>query len=169
MEQQRRTVVVGLDGSPHAETALRFAVEEAALRGAQVRAVTALEPPEIWAFAAGIDPVPDSDVIRAERRDQASVEVERVRERLPEHLRAVPIAVEAVAGRAAPVLVEAARDADLLVVGHRGRGGLRSTLLGSVGLGCVLHATGPVVVVPPSPGQEATEPADASGTAAARA
>ena len=42
----------------------------------------------------------------------------------------------------------AADEADLLVVGHRGRGGLRSVALGSVGLGCVLHAPCPVLVVP---------------------
>ena len=48
----------------------------------------------------------------------------------------------------AAVLVEEAADADLLVVGHRGHGALGSTLLGSVGLRCVLHAPCPVTVVP---------------------
>jgi nucleotide-binding universal stress UspA family protein len=160
-EQQGRTgtVVVGLDGSADAETALRYAVEEAARRGSGVRAVTALEPPEVWAFAAGITPVPDSEVIRAEMRDRTTSAVEDIRERLPEHLRAVPIAVDAVAGRAVPVLVEESLGADLLVVGHRGRGGLRSRVLGSVGLGCVLHAACPVTVVP----------ADTNGPASARA
>jgi nucleotide-binding universal stress UspA family protein len=133
-EQQGRTgtVVVGLDGSADAETALRYAVEEAARRDTGVRAVTALEPPEVWAFAAGITPVPDSEVIRAEMRDRTTSAVEDIRGRLPERLQAVPIAVDAVAGRAGPVLVEASRRADLLVVGHRGRGGLRSRVLGSV-------------------------------------
>jgi nucleotide-binding universal stress UspA family protein len=149
-EQQRSagTVVVGLDGSPDAESALRYAVEEAARRGTGVHAITVLEPPEVWAFAAGISPVPDSDVIRAEMRERTTSEVENVRERLPGHLRDVPVAVDAVAGRAVPVLVEVSRAADLLVVGHRGRGGLRSRVLGSVGLGCVLHAECPVTVVP---------------------
>jgi nucleotide-binding universal stress UspA family protein len=48
------------------------------------------------------------------------------------------------------VLVEASEGADLLVLGHRGRGALRSALLGSVGLHCVLHATCPVTVVRPA-------------------
>jgi nucleotide-binding universal stress UspA family protein len=41
-------------------------------------------------------------------------------------------------------------DADLLVVGHRGRGGIARACLGSVGLQCVLHAACPVVVVRPT-------------------
>ena len=60
----------------------------------------------------------------------------------------VPVEVRAVPGHAAAVLVEQAADADLLVVGHRGRGALRSVIFGSVGMQCVLHAPGPVTVMP---------------------
>ena len=45
--------------------------------------------------------------------------------------------------------MDAARNAELLIVGHRGRGSVRSVLLGSVGLHCVLHAECPVTIVPP--------------------
>lgn len=55
--------------------------------------------------------------------------------------------VRAVAGSPWQVLIEAASDADLLVVGHRGRGGLSSALLGSVSLQCVIHAPCSVLVV----------------------
>ena len=60
----------------------------------------------------------------------------------------VPVEVWAIPGPAAAVLVEQAAEADLLVVGHRGRGALRSAVRGSVGMQCVLHAPGPVTVVP---------------------
>ena len=61
----------------------------------------------------------------------------------------VPVEVLALGGSPGHVLVEQSRDADLLVVGHRGRGGFRSALLGSVGLQCVLYASVPVTVVRP--------------------
>ena len=51
-------------------------------------------------------------------------------------------------GNAAAVLVEASKDADLLVVGSRGLGGFSRLLLGSVSRQCVSHASCPVVVVP---------------------
>jgi nucleotide-binding universal stress UspA family protein len=53
-------------------------------------------------------------------------------------------------GAAGPVLVEASEGADMLVLGHRGLGAVRSAMLGSVGLHCVLHATCPVTVVRPA-------------------
>ena len=52
-----------------------------------------------------------------------------------------------VEGQAGPVLVEAAEDTDLLVVGNRGPGGLAEALLGSVSQYCVRHAPCPVVIM----------------------
>jgi nucleotide-binding universal stress UspA family protein len=72
-------------------------------------------------------------------------------------LAAVPVELHEVEGRAAEVLIEQSRGADVLVVGHRGRGGFASAMLGSVGLQCVLHAQCPVTVIRPAAAQ--TEPA----------
>ena len=54
---------------------------------------------------------------------------------------------EALAGHPGQVLCAAAGDADLLVVGRSGHGSVTESLLGSVGLHCVLHARSPVTVV----------------------
>jgi nucleotide-binding universal stress UspA family protein len=61
----------------------------------------------------------------------------------------VPMEGQVVQGHPAKVLIEAAANADLLVVGSRGHGGFVGALLGSVSHRCVAHATCPVVVVPP--------------------
>jgi len=68
----------------------------------------------------------------------------------------VPVEILALPGAPARVLIEQSQGAALLVVGHRGRGGFKSAMLGSVGMQCVLHATCPVTVVRPQ-----QEPADA--------
>jgi nucleotide-binding universal stress UspA family protein len=64
-----------------------------------------------------------------------------------EGLEVRPLLVE---GRPVPSLVRAAADADLLVVGSRGRSGIAAVILGSVSSACVHYATCPVVVVPPA-------------------
>jgi hypothetical protein len=79
-------------------------------------------------------------------RAAARLQLEEVRRARPE-LAVVPVTVEATTGAPGPVLVDAARGADLLVLGHRGRGAVRSALLGSVGLHCALHASCPVTIV----------------------
>ena len=94
--------------------------------------------------------VPLPEEIRREMRTAARRQLEEVRRARPE-LAVVPVAIEATTGAPGPVLVDAARGADLLVLGHRGRGVVRSALLGSVGLYCVLHASCPVTTVRQAP------------------
>lgn len=140
------TIVVGVDGSDHSKAALRWAVKEAALRGARVRAVHA------WQVYPALHPgttitARDFDEVRA----QAGTFVEDfVKEVVPEQ-NGVEIEAAAVQGESvAPALIDEAAGAELLVVGSRGLGGFRGLLLGSVSQQCVHHARCPVVVLPRS-------------------
>ncbi len=139
------TIVVGVDGSEHARAALEFAVDEAALRGARLRIVAAWDlAPAV--YSGGFAPGFDQETVDAFRETAETV----VREALAEAKRLQP-ALEAEGhtheGQAAEVLLEEARDALLLVVGNRGRGGFASLLLGSVSQQLVLHSPCPVLVV----------------------
>ena len=134
-------IVVGVDGSPGALKALAFAIEEARLRHASLRAVLAWAVPFVADVPSGLLPSLLADLRDdAEKAldealsevDTSGVEVERV----------------VVEGPAGGALVEASRDAELLVVGSRGRGGFRGLLLGSVSQQCAHHAACPVVIVP---------------------
>ena len=140
-------VVVGVDGSEPAAAALRFAAEEARLRGATLVAVHA------WTFmppAAVGDPgvipvaaVTLMDDLEAERLAAAAFLDDAVTTALGD------AETETIAAEGSPgeVLVEAAQGADLVVVGSRGRGGLKSALLGSVSGHVANHAPCPVVIV----------------------
>ena len=143
------TVVVGVDGSPESSAAIEFAMREALRRNAWLRVVAAAQLPEYWTVAYGTVALPAPEDVIDDAKKAARQTVDDVVRAHPE-LAAVEFTVEAIAGPPGPVLVDASDGADLLVLGHRGRGALRSVLLGSVGLHCVLHATCPVTVVRPT-------------------
>ena len=145
-------VVVGVDGSPGSRAALEYAMAEAARRGAQLRVVAAVTLPEFWATSYGTYVPPPPGDILADVRQEAQRFVDEVSGGTAPIVATVSRSVSrSGAGRAGEVLVDAAEGADLLVVGHRGRGAVSSVLLGSVGLHCLLHAGCPVTVVPPQP------------------
>jgi nucleotide-binding universal stress UspA family protein len=143
-------IVVGVDGSPSARTALQFALEEATRRSARVRAVIAYRPPEYWPVTSAMAVSPRSEPLaEAAQRiiDQTVAEVIAASGRAEQ---AVPVDVRVLLGNPARVLLEQAAGADLLVVGHRGLGGFASMTLGSVGLQCVLYAPCPLTIVRPT-------------------
>jgi nucleotide-binding universal stress UspA family protein len=138
------TIVVGIDGSPASVRALEFAIEEARLRGAQVKAVAAWHVPAA-AYDTGWVPV-SVDPTDFEKITRATLDETLAHARVAQSgVEVVPVMRE---GQAADVLVEEARDADLLVVGSRGRGGFKGLLLGSVSQQCAHHAHCPVAIVP---------------------
>lgn len=139
-------VVVGVDGSPESSAALEHALHDADRRSARLRVVAAVQPPVYWPAVYGPIPVAPTP----QQLDEAEAEVRGwVDEAVLRARVEVPVEVLAVSGGPARVLVDAAADADLLVLGHRGRGALASAVLGSVGLACVLHAPCPVTIVRP--------------------
>lgn len=137
------TIVVGVDGSDESQAALRWALEEARLRGATVRAVYAWRDPYVLAPGYGLPEDFEFDALREKAVERLDVVVAGVVGTQSD----VPIEAVVAEGPAGSVLVEAAEDAEILVVGSRGHGGFVGLLLGSVSQQCVTHAPCPVLVV----------------------
>ena len=139
-------LVVGVDGSETATAAVRWGAREAKLRDAKLELVSIWEIPiSDVGFGSGLGGISEETLKRLEQNAEEILRraAEVAREGLPE----VKIETRTVEGQPADVLVGAARDADLLVVGSRGVGGFRELLLGSVSQQCAQHATCPVVIV----------------------
>ncbi len=141
-----RTIVVGVDGSDGGRRALRWAVEQARDGDVTVQAVTA------WQWD-GIEGLPMAGNTPQQARERAARQlaetVEAVaRETTPPGGTPPVIATELVEGDPAVVLTQAARTADLLVLGSHGHSRFRHAVLGSVSEECIRRATCPVVVIP---------------------
>jgi nucleotide-binding universal stress UspA family protein len=129
-------IVVGVDGSIDGHRALAWALDEAVRRIAELLVVHAWEyPSATYVFPPGPQEEGAREVLAKsiEGLDAPSV---HIRTRLVE-------------GRPVTALVRESLDADMLVVGSRGRSGVAAVVLGSVSTGCIHHAACPVVVVPP--------------------
>lgn len=136
-------IVVGIDGSEAARRALQWAAAEARLRRASLEVVHAWAMPAVIAFpytSANFDPTPIEQSARATL--DAAVDA------LDTSGLAQPVERILVNGGAASAVLEAAKGADLVVVGSRGLGGFSGLLLGSVSHQVAHHAGCPVVVVP---------------------
>ena len=137
-----RLVVVGVDGSRESEAALRFAADEAKLRGALLRIVCAWEPSAAGNLGEAFAPTPDAFV-------EAEHHAEDVLRAALEQLQGESLEIEAVAeeGGPAAVLFEQAAAAELLVVGSRGLGAAKRLMLGSVSHHLAHHASCPIAIV----------------------
>lgn len=138
-------IVVGVDGSDSAKKALSWALEEAQLRGADVVAVHAWESAPMMLEPG---PAPGFDLVGVMPQLQESAEtlVQTVVDDVVGENRDVTVERRAMEGPPVEVLVEASRDADLLVVGSRGLGGFKQLLLGSVSQQLAHHAPCPLVI-----------------------
>lgn len=138
-------IVVGVDGSPGGDAALAWALQEAALRGATVVAVSAWVYPTAASLSALATASIDPKEFEQGAKDVLAESVERVLRDTGSH---VPVRQLVGEGPPAQVLLDAAAaGADMIVVGSRGRGGFAGLLLGSVSQQVAHHATVPVVIV----------------------
>ncbi|MFG2043769.1 universal stress protein [Dactylosporangium sp. NPDC048998] len=135
-----RPVLVGTDGSAHAQAAIELAFAEAASRDVDLTAVRAWQEARDHRDHRG----------RAARRDHLADDVQRALAAELEPWRAkypaVRVELRSVHGAAVPVLIEEARDALMVVLGPRGTGGFGSLRLGSVTQQVLDHASVPVLV-----------------------
>jgi len=137
-------IVVGVDGSPVAKEALRYALHEASIRGTRVRAVHAWSP-TVALPASGVGLVAPIDIGPMQTAAEILLRdtVEAVAGEKASGIERV--LVEDPAGDA---IVDNSRDAEMIVVGRRGLGTVRSIVLGSVSTHVIQHARCPVLVIP---------------------
>jgi nucleotide-binding universal stress UspA family protein len=136
-------IVVGVDGSEGSAHALRWAVEEAALRDAKVEAVLA------WGFLDQHHTIVGERFEPGYGADEAREALDRYVEDAVGADRAAAVERRVVTDLPARALIEASEGAGLLVVGARGLGGFRGLLLGSVSQKALNHAKCPVAVIRP--------------------
>jgi nucleotide-binding universal stress UspA family protein len=132
-------IVVGVDGSPSSQRAVRWASQQAKLTGATLRAVSS------WRWPNYITRVPPGVDLASDTRRTLD-EVLEVALAGSEDLSVTRHVIE---GPPGPALLTQAQDASLLVVGAQGRAAFPGMLLGSVAEYCVRHGSCPVVVVRP--------------------
>ena len=135
-------IVVGVDGSDESQAALRWAYDEARQRGAELDVVHAWTYPYQGPRTGVTEPRDLMELDAAKALEQTMTTLQR------DHTgTGVTTHAHVREGNPADVLVQESKDAELLVVGSRGRGGFASLLLGSVSTAVTHHAACPVVVV----------------------
>ena len=137
-------IVVGVDGSHHADHALTSAFEEARLRRCPLRIVHCWQDPTSDAFTTNGPKLPEFD-----QKQWESLAATQLVEQVATLQSSYPdVQVETVVDWRRPTvaLLERSEGAQLLVVGSRGRGALKGFVLGSTSRVMVQHATCPVLV-----------------------
>ena len=140
-----KAIVVGVDGSAASIAALRWAADEARMRGDDVRVLHAWARPMAHSALDTVSPIElgfDFEAAATESLQRSIAEAGLDGS-------TVTVRPEIVHAGAAEALVRASAGADLLVVGSRGRGGFTGLLLGSVSRQCAHHSKCPVVIFRP--------------------
>jgi nucleotide-binding universal stress UspA family protein len=141
-----RDVLVAVDGSPHSERALAEAIDIARQNDGSVTLVTVVPELTTWALGGGFTPTVDYQSLRDDLDREYRQMLDDAKAKVPPEVRSNAVLLEGRPGRA---IVDQVRSGghDLVAMGSRGRGELRSMVLGSVSEE-VLHASPvPVLVV----------------------
>lgn len=146
--EHRGKVVVGVDGSDSSRRALRFALRHALLVGASVEVINSWEvplPQDSESLAADAQSLHEEVFDRQSEEVIAGILAEVIDDETEE------LDISAVRMQSDPVkaLLDAGQDAELIVVGSRGRGGVRGLVMGSTSQGVLHQAKVPVAVLPP--------------------
>ncbi|HEX5119973.1 MAG TPA: universal stress protein [Pseudonocardiaceae bacterium] len=137
-------VVVGVDGSATSDAAVELAFEEASVRGAELVAVhTWLEQGSDAARTAAVESAIGGDAASTRGMRALAERLAGWAEKYPD----VTVVRRVVSGRPIVNLLAAAADAQLLLVGSRGRGAFAGVVLGSTSQALVYHAPCPLIVV----------------------
>jgi nucleotide-binding universal stress UspA family protein len=140
-------IVVGVDGSPNSERALNWAMRQAAHLHTAITVVTVHEVPKsYWGNIPVIGPA--DQPLLAKLQGAAEEMTQRAADRLGD-TKPASVTVRAVNGFVVKELVNASRDADMVVLGTRDEGKLTRLIIGSLSSEVVQHAACPVVIVPP--------------------
>ncbi|CAN5885737.1 universal stress protein [soil metagenome] len=141
----RYGILVGVDGSPESDAAVRWAGDEARALGVPITLMHAISPIVMsWPIA----PVPET-ILQAERENAADV-IEQARNLLAnaaDTAAALEVHTEVQFSTAIAALADASKDALMVVVGSRGFGAFGRAVLGSVSTGLAHYAHGPVAII----------------------
>ena len=141
-------IIVGVDGSGHSQRALEWAMKEAAIRHTRLTVLTVHETVKSYYTGHAVQ-YPHDPALTEEIQKAVEAEAKEVLAGLdgphPESL-----TVRAVPGLPVQELVNAAKDADMIVLGSRGAGGFARLLMGSTASQVAQHAQCPVLIVPPA-------------------
>jgi nucleotide-binding universal stress UspA family protein len=139
-------IIVGVDGSGHSQRALEWAMKEAAIRQVPLTVLTVHEA--IRGYFSGMAVYPDDPARTEEARKAAQAETDEVLAKL-DGPHPDSVTVRAVHGFPVEELINAGKDADMIVLGSRGAGGFTRLMMGSTADQVARHAHCPVLIVPP--------------------
>jgi nucleotide-binding universal stress UspA family protein len=139
-------IVVGVDGSGHSQRALEWALREAAIRHSQLSVLTV--HPAIVGYFGGVVTSPQDLELTEQVQGAVQAETDKALAGL-DGPRPESVTVKAVHGFPVEELVNASKEADMMVLGSRGVGGFTRLMLGSTAGQVVQHAHCPVLIVSP--------------------